>query len=92
MITLAILVSLIGVEVTVKLQIPEPTETQQTQDPPRFRHLTQRQKTKMPNPDDRSIGYETMTTVSDLDSEVSFRIVSLGQLFSYFHTVFGQIW
>ena len=55
---------------TVKLQVRESSEKQLTQDPPKFRPLVRSQKAKIADSDKRSFGYETMTTVSDLDSEV----------------------
>ena len=55
---------------TVKLQTQNPVEILHTQNPPRVRHLIQSQKTKTADSEKRSLGYETMTTVSDLDSEV----------------------
>ena len=56
---------------TVKLRTRNLVEILQTQEPPRVRHLIRSQKRKTAASEKRSLGYETMTTVSDLDSEVS---------------------
>ena len=56
---------------TVKLRPRNPVEILQTQEPPRVRHLIRSQNSKTADSEKRSLGYETMTTVSDLDSEVS---------------------
>ena len=74
-VTFVFFICLVGAEATVKLQTPELVEIHQTRDPPNIRHK-QRQKLKMPDSDKQSLGYETMTTVSDLDSEVSFSVYS----------------
>ena len=52
----------------IKLQTQHPVVIQY---PPRALHLIPSQKTKTADSEKRSLGYETMTTVSDLDSEVS---------------------
>ena len=44
--------------------------TLHTKHPAEVHHLTQMQKLKIRDSERRSIGYETMTTVSDVDSEV----------------------
>ena len=56
----------------MKLQTPESVELLQTCDPSVIHHSMERLKLKMPDSEKQSIGYETMTTVSDLDIEVSF--------------------
>ena len=58
-----------GAEVMVTLQVPEPIEMQHKRSPSDIRP---RQKVKIVDSEKQSIGYETMTTVSDLDPEVSF--------------------
>ena len=56
----------------VELQMRESEERQNTQDPAKVRPTMRSQKVKIAESDKRSIGYGTMTTVSDLDSEVIF--------------------
>ena len=68
-------IPLTGVELTVKLQIQESVEKQFTHNPPKVRPAMRSQK--IADSDKRSIGYETMTTVSDVDSEVGFNVFSL---------------
>ena len=72
-----LIICLAGAEFPVKIQIQELVEKQYTLDPPKVRPLIRRQKAKIAESDKRSIGYETMTTVSDLDSEVRFSVFSL---------------
>ena len=61
----------------MKLQIQESEERQYTEDPAKLKGLLMRsQKAKIADSEKRSLGYETMTTVSDLDSEVRFSLLS----------------
>ena len=62
---------------TVKLQIPEPAEILVTEDPVKVRPLMQSEKAKIADSEKRSIEYGTITTVSDLDSEVRFSVFLL---------------
>ena len=54
----------------VELKTLESEETQYTQDPPKLPPRMGSRKAKIAGSDKRSLGYGTMTTVSDLDSEV----------------------
>ena len=56
----------------VELQMRESEERQNTQDPAKVRPTMRSQKVKIAESDKRSIGYGTMNTVLDLDSEVIF--------------------
>ena len=69
-----IFICLIGVEVKVKLQTPELDEMHHVRNPPDIHHLMQRIKMKIAGSEKQSMGYETMTTVSDLEPEVSFSV------------------
>ena len=60
-ITLGLFVYFTGAEFPVKLHIQESIEAQNTQHPP----VIQRQETDTADSDELSIGYVTMTTVSD---------------------------
>ena len=55
---------------TVKLQTRDLVEILHTEDPTRAPHLIRSPKKRTTDSEKRSLGYETMTTVSDLDSEV----------------------
>ena len=45
-------------------------------DPPDIHHLMQRIKLKIAGSEKQSMGYEAMTNVSDLETEVSFSVYS----------------
>ena len=61
----------------MKLQIQESEERRFTQDLRKVLPAMRSQKEKVAESDKRSIGYETMTTVSDLDSEVRYNLFCL---------------
>ena len=76
-ITFIYFICLADTVLTVKLQIQESEEKQFPQDLRKVPPAMRSQKAKTADSEKQSIGYETMTTVSDLDSEVSFRIFFL---------------
>ena len=75
----------------MKFQIQESKEKQYTLDPSTVRPLKQSQKAKIAVSDKRSLGYETMTTVSNLDSEVRFSVFSLNIAQSEIHFIKREI-
>ena len=54
----------------IQLQTVNPVEILPTLDPPEAHTLVSLKKTEIATSEKRSLGYETMTTVSDLESEV----------------------
>ena len=70
-------IPLTGAGLTVKLQMQESAEKHCTLETPQVRPAMQSRKAKFADSEIRSIGYETMTTVSDLDSEVRFTVFLL---------------
>ena len=66
------MICLTGAEFQVELQIPESSEKQHMED---SRHPMARQKARIADSDERSLGYETMTTESELGLEVSLLTV-----------------
>ena len=73
---LCFFICLTGAEFPVRLQIQESKENQNTKDALHVLPFMRSQKAKNGESDKRSIGYETMTTVSHVDSEVRFIVFS----------------